>query len=138
MQEVTAHRQRGKVGNKGRLLRTGVVKIGLIGVRRTGIGGHVPQFPAGMPQHIELGCFQNKVLYGNPAPLCLFAILKLLTQIFLERQRKVNAMILVYVPFYLAFHRDVLRLLERRLYAIGEGKDGFGRRPAVFETLDKL
>ena len=91
-----------------------------------------------MPQHIELRCLQNKVLYRYPAPLCLLAILKLLSQILLERERKVDAVIGVDVPLQLAFHRHVLRLLEGRLDAIREGKDGFGRRPAVFEALDKL
>ena len=59
VQEEAAHRERCKVGHKGGLLRAGIVEIGLIGVRQSRLGRHVPQPPFGMPQHIKLIGFED-------------------------------------------------------------------------------
>ena len=138
VQRETAHRKRGEVGYKGRLLGAGIVEILLVGVGQSGFGGHVPEVPLGVPRGIELERLENQVLHRNPAPLLFLAVLKLLTQIFLERGHEVEPVVGIDAPFEFALHGEVLRLLEGGLDVVGEGAQGGGIGTPGLETLHEL
>ena len=138
VQGETAHRKCGEVGHKGRLLGAGIVEILLIGVGQSGLGGHVPEVPLGVPRGIELEGLENQVLHRNPTPLLFLAVLEFLAQVLLERGHEVEPVVGIDAPFQFALHGEVLRLLEGGLDVVGEGAQGSGIGTPGLEALHEL
>ena len=138
VQGETAHGERGEVGHKGRLFRAGIVEILLVGVGQSGLGGHVPKVPLGVPRGIELEGLENQVLHRNPTPLLFLAVLEFLAQVLLERGHEVEPVVGIDAPFEFALHGEVLRLLEGGLDVVGEGAQGGGIGTAGLEALHEL
>ena len=77
-------------------------------------------------------------MHRNPTPLLLLAVLKLLSQIFLKRSHDIELVIIVNVPFHLALHGEVLRLLEGRLDVVGEIAQSGSIGTTCLKAFDEL
>src|SRR3712207_6990896 len=67
-----------------------------------------------------------------------FTILELLPKVLLKRKTEDKAVPLGHVPRGVGLHRDVLRLLERRLYVVTERADGILLGPSPHEAGQEL